>query len=104
MNTAKRRVFLGALKLFNLGLMAMSFGLATALLVFQAGGRGATLAGFLSMIVKLSNIVVFTAILFVWHAIFSFCGLYQSKRLATELSLMIDILLLIPVRSMVGPF
>ena len=89
MNSAKRRLLLGALKLFNLGLMGVAFGLATAVVVSEAGG-GTTLAAFLSMRVKLSNIVVFAAILFVWHTIFSFCRLYQSKRLTTQLSIMID--------------
>jgi len=28
--------------------------------------------------------------LWVWHAILSFCGLYQSKRLDTQISLIID--------------
>jgi len=88
-NIAKRRFLLGALKLFNLGLLAMSFALATALLVSETGG-GATLAAFLSIRVKLSNIVVCAAILLVWHAVFSFCGLYRSSRLSTELPLIVD--------------
>lgn len=88
MNTARRRFLLGALKLFNLGLMAISFGIVT-LLVSEAG-EDANLTTFLSMRVKLSNIVISVAILFVWHAIFSLCGFYQSARLSTQLSLMIN--------------
>jgi exopolysaccharide biosynthesis polyprenyl glycosylphosphotransferase len=89
MNAAKRRFLLGTLKIFNLGLMVLSFGLATVLLVSEANG-GVALADFLSMRVKLSNFVVFMTMLFAWHGILSFCGLYQSKRLATQGSLIID--------------
>jgi exopolysaccharide biosynthesis polyprenyl glycosylphosphotransferase len=88
-NAAKRRFLLGSLKIFNLGLMVLSFGLATALL-FPESGKGATLPAFLSMRVKLSNFAIFFVMLWVWHVILSFCGLYQSKRLDTQISLIID--------------
>ena len=89
MNAAKRRFLLGALKLFNLGLMVLSFGLTTALLFPEESG-GVTFPAFLSMRVKLANFAIFVAMLLVWHAILSFCGLYQSKRLATQISLIVD--------------
>ena len=83
MNTAKRRLYLGMLKVFNLGLMVMAFGIATALEVQQHGG-GVTLSEFLSMRVKMVNFLSFSLILLVWHAIFTLCGQYQSQRLATR--------------------
>jgi exopolysaccharide biosynthesis polyprenyl glycosylphosphotransferase len=89
LNPSKRNFLLGALKIFNLGLMVLSFGLATVLLVSEAHGD-TSLSDFLSMRVKLSNFVVFSAMLIAWHGIFSICGLYQSKRLATQSSLIID--------------
>ena len=89
MNAAKRRFLLGSLKLFNLGLMVLSFVLATVLL-FPESSKGATLPAFLSMRVKLSNFAIFVVMLCVWHAILSICGLYQSKRLETQISLIID--------------
>ena len=89
MNAAKRRFLLGSLKLFNLGLMLLSFGLATVLL-FPEASKGATLPAFLSMRVKLSNFAIFVVMLCAWHAILSFCGLYKSKRLDTQMSLIID--------------
>ena len=52
MNTAKRRLYLGMLKVLNLGLMVMAFGIATVLEVQQQGG-GVTLSEFLSMRVRL---------------------------------------------------
>jgi exopolysaccharide biosynthesis polyprenyl glycosylphosphotransferase len=88
-NTAKHRFFLGTLKLFYSGLMVLSFGLATALLVSEEGGS-VTSSAFFSMRVKLSNFVIFAVVLCVWHLIFSVCGFYQSRRLSTQTSLVID--------------
>jgi exopolysaccharide biosynthesis polyprenyl glycosylphosphotransferase len=42
------------------------------------------------MRIKLANFVLFAAMLFVWHLIFSLCGFYQSKRLSSQSSLISD--------------
>jgi exopolysaccharide biosynthesis polyprenyl glycosylphosphotransferase len=89
-NTVKRRFLIGALKLLYSGVMAMSFGLATLLLLVPEQGRGVTPSMFLSMRIKLDNFVIFAALLYVWHLIFSACGFYQSRRLATRGSLVVD--------------
>lgn len=89
MNSAKRRFLLGMLKLLNLIIMVVSFGLATILHVLREGG-GVTLSGFLAMRVKLSNFVVFTFLLLMWHIILSLSGQYQSQRLATKRFLTIE--------------
>jgi len=81
MNTAKRRLFLGMLKVFNLGLMVGALGIVTVLEVRQQGG-GVPLSAFLSVRVKLINVLIFCGILLAWHGIFSLCGQYQSQRLA----------------------
>ena len=88
-NAAKRSFLLGALKLFNLSLMVLSFGLATILHFLHEGG-GVTLSDFLSMRVRLLNLVVFAFLLLMWHLILSLSGLYQSQRLATKRSLIMD--------------
>jgi exopolysaccharide biosynthesis polyprenyl glycosylphosphotransferase len=80
-NTAKRRLYLGMLKVFNLGLMVGAFGIATVLQVPRQDG-GMPLTAFLSMRVKLINFVTFCLILLAWHGIFALCGQYQSQRLA----------------------
>ncbi|MGP0018969.1 MAG: sugar transferase [Candidatus Sulfotelmatobacter sp.] len=85
MNTAKRRLYLGMLKVFNLGLMVGALGLVTVLQVRQQGA-GIPLSAFLSVRVKLINILIFSGILFAWHGIFSLCGQYQSQRLARRRS------------------
>jgi exopolysaccharide biosynthesis polyprenyl glycosylphosphotransferase len=87
-NTAKRRLYLGMLKVFNLGLMVVAFGIATVLQVHQ--GEGIPLSAFLSMRVKLINFVTFSLILLAWHGIFSLCGQYKSQRLAQRRSIVAD--------------
>jgi exopolysaccharide biosynthesis polyprenyl glycosylphosphotransferase len=88
-NAVKYRLLLGALKLLNVILMAVSFGVATILHVVHQGG-GVTLSGFLSMRIKLSNLVVFALLLLLWHVVLSLSGLYQSQRLATIRSLVVE--------------
>lgn len=86
-NSTKRHLLLAALEVFDLGLMVVSFG---ATIVLVSSGEGVTVSAFLSMRVTLWNIVVFAGLLFAWHFLFSLCGLYQSKRLATTRSLILD--------------
>jgi exopolysaccharide biosynthesis polyprenyl glycosylphosphotransferase len=86
-NAAKRRLYLGLLKVFNLGLMITAFGLATVLQARQTGG--VSLSDFLSMRVRLINFVTFSVILVAWHGIFSLCGQYQSQRMASRRSMFI---------------
>ncbi len=81
MNTLKRRLYLGMLKVFNLGLMVAAFGIVTVLQVRQQHG-GVPLSAFLSVRVKLVNVLTFSLILLAWHLIFSLCGQYQSQRQA----------------------
>lgn len=99
MNTAKRRLFLGMLQVFNLGLMVLAFGIVTVLEVLQQGG-GVTLSSFLSMRVKLVNFLTFSAILLAWHAIFSLCGQYQSQRLASRRAMFTDAVIATTIASL----
>jgi exopolysaccharide biosynthesis polyprenyl glycosylphosphotransferase len=89
MNTTKRRLFLGTLKVFNLGLMGLCFGLATVLVFSDARG-GLPLFDFLSMRVKLWNFAIVAMMIVVWHLVFSMFGFYVSTRLATRRSLITD--------------
>src|SRR5207245_7287199 len=88
-NTAKRRLYVGTLKIFNLGLMIFAFGITTALQVHRAG-EGATLSEFFAMRVKLTNFGTFVLILLIWHLIFSLCGQYRSQRLSTRRLMLTD--------------
>jgi exopolysaccharide biosynthesis polyprenyl glycosylphosphotransferase len=84
-NSAKRRLYLSTLKVFNLGLMFAVFGVVTILQVHHRGG--VPLPAFLSVRVKLVNFVTFSLILFAWHGIFSLCQQYQSQRLSNNRSI-----------------
>jgi exopolysaccharide biosynthesis polyprenyl glycosylphosphotransferase len=79
---ARRRFLLSALKVFDLLLLLVSFGLATVLVVYA--DTTVSLEKFLSIRVKLANCAIFFAALLAWHAIFSLCGMYRSKRLSTR--------------------
>jgi exopolysaccharide biosynthesis polyprenyl glycosylphosphotransferase len=78
----RRRFLLNALKLYDLALVVLSFGIAT-ILVAHADKR-VSLAEFFSMRVKLSNCLIFALFLFAWHGILYSCGLYRSRRLSTR--------------------
>src|ERR1700686_1176437 len=90
MNEVKRRFLYNALKLFDLGLIVVSFGLATFLLVHA--DRSSSLRNFLAIRVKLSNCAIFSAVLLLCYGVFSLCGLYQSRRLSTGLAELMDVL------------
>ena len=82
MNEVKRKFLLGVLKLYDLGLVMLSFGLATLLLV--SADRTVSLANFLSVRVKLSNFLIFLLALILCHGMFFMCRLYESRRLSTR--------------------
>jgi len=88
LNEVKRRLLASAFKFFDLGLVVLSFGLATILVASQAGNVSPM--EFLSTKVKLWNCLIFAVMLFAWHLIFCLFGLYESKRLATAHSEIID--------------
>jgi exopolysaccharide biosynthesis polyprenyl glycosylphosphotransferase len=90
MTEAKRRLLLNLLKLFDLGLLVVSFGLSAIVVHVR---HGLSLTHFLSMRVKLGNFVLFGAIVLAWHAVFFLCGMYGSKRLSTRRSEIVEELL-----------
>jgi exopolysaccharide biosynthesis polyprenyl glycosylphosphotransferase len=85
-----RRFLLNALKLFDVGLVFVSFGLATFLVASAQDNM--PLAQFLSIRVKLSNCAIFALALFFCYLMFSLCGLYESKRFASKRSELLDVL------------
>ncbi len=68
-----------AFMLFDLGVMGVSFALAAVPVAYRTAA--VSFAAFLSMRVKMGNILLFLALLFAWHFAFTVFGLYQSKRL-----------------------
>ena len=90
MNHSTRRLFRDAMKLLDLGLLVVSLGLTTMLVVSHRGTL--TFAQFLHLRIKLGNFVLFALMLLVWHSILLLCGLYQSRRMSTRRSEAIDTL------------
>ncbi len=81
MNETRRRLLLNGLKLFDLGLVIVSFGLAWLVVYVR---HGSALAELFSARVKLWDLVMFLALALAWHVVFSVCGMYGSKRLSTR--------------------
>ncbi len=90
MNDDKHRLPISLLKLFDLVLVVLSFGLTTALIVHAEGKI--SLAQFLSMRTKISNCAIFVLALFTCHFVLSICGLYRSRRLSSRRAEIIDVL------------
>jgi exopolysaccharide biosynthesis polyprenyl glycosylphosphotransferase len=88
--TIRRQVLLNALKIFDLGLMLLSFGVAT--IAVSKESSAFTLEELLAMRVKVSNFVIFAGLLLVWHLVFSVVGIYASRRLSSKWDETTDIL------------
>lgn len=82
MHETNRRFLLIALKLADLGMLILSFGLTTTVLVYDEDR--VSLLQFLEIRVKLGNFVLFALTLLLWHLLFSMCEMYHSKRLAAR--------------------
>ncbi len=76
-------------KLFDLALMAVSFGMAA---LPHLGMQGTpSFDQFLELRIKMSNFVMFFILLWLWHLIFTLVGLYGSKRLASRRAEAMDV-------------
>src|SRR5438309_4868723 len=84
MITFRRRILLGALKLFDVALMMFSFAVASLPVLYQGGS--VSFAHFLSLRIKVGNFVLFAVLLLVWHVIFVSFGLYHSKPKETKMT------------------
>ena len=82
-------MLMDAFKLFDLGIMVLSFLLA-ALAVYQ--GSRVSLEEFLSMRVKVGNFVLFFCFLLGWHNVLKSFGLYESWRLSSRSAELINLL------------
>ena len=76
--------------LFDPGILAVSFGAAAAFVWHLTAFS--SFASFISMRVKMLNILLFLGLLYSWHVIFSAFGLYRSRRLGDRRQEAVDIL------------
>jgi exopolysaccharide biosynthesis polyprenyl glycosylphosphotransferase len=86
----KHRVPLTLLKLADLLFEVQAFALATVLIVHAQ--NKISLATFLSMRTKISNVLIFLLTLLAYHLIFRMLGLYRSRRLSTKRAEVADML------------
>ncbi len=77
-----RAIVFHALRVTDIALIMVSFGLAAALSLNS--GRWVTIASLFASKVRLSSCVFFAIAILMCHGICSLCGLYQSKRLSTK--------------------
>ena len=90
MISRRRDVLLNALKLFDMAVVVLAFGLAA---VPTSGvGHTISMADFLSMRVKVGNCFIFLGLIILWHALFSMCGLYASRRLSGRIAEVTDVM------------
>ena len=81
MNIMRRHIASKAFQLFDITLMVCSFLTAAIISLHQRNPNLGPLQ-LLSMRIKVSNILVFAAMLLIWHVIFEAFHLHRSKRLA----------------------
>jgi len=86
--SARRKLLVNALKLFDLGLMAGAFVVASLAVLRES--HVITFSQFFSMRVKIQNFAIFALLILVWHAVFCMSGLYNSRRLCKLRHEMID--------------
>ncbi len=87
--TDRRRLSINIVKLLDIVLVALAFGLA-AVLIVHAENR-ITVAEFLSMRTKVSNFLIFTLALLICHIVFCISGLYMSRRLSRKRDETVDL-------------
>jgi exopolysaccharide biosynthesis polyprenyl glycosylphosphotransferase len=88
--TFRRQILMNVFKVFDLALMLGAFMVAT-LPVLRAHGN-VSFTQFLTMRIKVQNLVLLVGFLVVWHVILSASGLYQSKRLSSRRSELMDVI------------
>ena len=85
----RRKILLIALKLFDLAALIGYF--LFAAWVSSQEMKGVSFEQVLAMRIKVSNMLIFPVFLLVWHSLFSFLKLYQSRRLTTRQEDMVQI-------------
>ncbi|MGA2697297.1 MAG: hypothetical protein ABSE92_14635, partial [Terriglobales bacterium] len=90
MVTARRQLLITALKLFDLLVMVCCFA-AAAYVELRYTHSAQSFSELFAMRVKLGNILLFVALLLIWHVIFAAFGMYGSRRMGRRRYDVIDI-------------
>jgi exopolysaccharide biosynthesis polyprenyl glycosylphosphotransferase len=90
MTNYRRLILNKAFMLFDLGILAVSYVIA-AVRIWHLTAFS-SFAAFISMRVKVLNILLFLGLFYSWHVIFSAFGLYRSRRLGDRSQEAMDVL------------
>lgn len=82
MTSLRRKILLDLLKLFDLAIMLVAFGLSTVLV--WGGNHTVSIAEFFAMRVRVRNLVILLGLMIVWHALLAGFGLYASRRMSSR--------------------
>ena len=85
----RRKLTLKAFKAFDLLVMGTAFALAT--IVTSKHTSQISLSDFLSMRIKVQNLLILIGFLVIWQILFSFFGMYRSRRLSNRWKEFVDI-------------
>lgn len=87
----RRKILFQAFELLDLLLMVFAFGLATSA-AYETRIGNISFTRFLSMRITVQNFVIFLGFVLLWRLLFSFYGLYHSRRLSTRWNDALDVL------------
>jgi exopolysaccharide biosynthesis polyprenyl glycosylphosphotransferase len=85
---SNRRFIKYLAKLLDLCCLAASVLVAVIVFAFP---KWMTISTFVALRIKLGNCLLFAILLFVWHSVFVFCGLYTSKRLTKQRTQFVEV-------------
>ncbi|HEX5412998.1 MAG TPA: sugar transferase [Terriglobia bacterium] len=89
MSSVRRQMLLTMLKFFDLAVLVAAFLVAAMPALYQSG---LSYSEFFSMRVKVQNFVLFLGLLIIWHVILASFSLYESRRMVTRESDIMDTL------------
>ena len=90
MSNLGRTLLVKILKLFDLGLMSLSFVAAT--MATLRHGTPLSLVQFLSLRIKIHNFAILIIFIAVWHSVLTAYSLYNSRRLSRNRQEVIDVI------------
>lgn len=99
MTNFRRQILLKTFMVFDPGILAFSYVLAAARIWHLTAFS--SLAAFLTMRIKVPNLLLFLGLFYSWHVIFSAFGLYESRRLGDRKQEVADILKATSVAALV---
>lgn len=83
MGNDHRKTLSNLVKVLDIAVVLLCFGLAT-LTVSHIFSSSVSLSEFLAYRIKIQNFIIFSGILLMWHRVFGFFDLYESRRLSRQ--------------------